>query len=76
MTDVHAGDDGDPPLPWGDHLGPFYDTAAVRSLLGPEGQPVAVEAVRAAKGLMALPTEIGKVVYPAFQFRAGNWPPA
>ncbi|MGV8846503.1 MAG: hypothetical protein ACOH1Y_09280 [Propionicimonas sp.] len=58
----------DPALLWVEHLGAFYDTFAVRSLLGREGEPVTRQAVHKRKGLMALTTGSGSVVYPAFQF--------
>jgi hypothetical protein len=59
----------DPSLLWVEHLGGMYDTAAVRSLLGRDGEPVSRQAVHKRKGLMALATGSGRVVYPAFQFR-------
>lgn len=71
MTDgVDNCDPGaDPSVRWLAHLGGFYDALAVPSLLGPEGQPVIVDAVSEHKDLMALTTGSGKVIYPAFQFR-------
>jgi hypothetical protein len=59
----------DTSLLWVEHLGAFYDTTAVRSLLGHKGEPVSRQAVHKRKGLMALTTGSGQVVYPAFQFR-------
>jgi len=79
MTDVRNGDDADgadPSVQWLEHLGAFYDTTAVQSVLGGEGEPVTASAVRERKGLMALTTEAGKVVYPAFQFRGRQLVPA
>jgi hypothetical protein len=55
-----------------EQLGAFYDTGAVRSLLGREGKPVTRQAVNKRKGLLALRTGSGQVVYPAFQFRGGK----
>lgn len=52
-----------------EQLGAFYDTAAVRSLLGREGRPVTRQAMNKRVGLLALTTGSGQVVYPAFQFR-------
>jgi hypothetical protein len=60
----------DPSVLWVEHLGAFYDTTAVRSLLGLAGKPVTRQAVHKRKGLLALTTGSGQVVYPAFQFRA------
>jgi hypothetical protein len=59
----------DPSLLWVEHLGAFYDTATVRSLLARDGESVTRQAVHKRKGLLALTTGSGKVVYPAFQFR-------
>ena len=59
----------DPSLLWAEHLGALYDTTAARSLLGRDGKPVSRSAVHKRKGLMALATGSGRVVYPAFQFR-------
>jgi hypothetical protein len=72
MTDVRDGDDADiadPSVQWLEQLGAFYDAPAVRTLLGGEGEPVNLEAVRESKGLMVLTTGAGQVIYPAFQFR-------
>lgn len=54
---------------WLDHLGPFYDAHGVAQLLGRDGRPVTRQAVSKRKGLLALTTGSGQVVYPAFQFR-------
>jgi len=54
---------------WVEHLGPFYDAAGVAALLGRDGQPVTKQAVSKRKGLLALTTGSGQVVYPAFQFQ-------
>lgn len=59
----------DTSLLWMDHLGPCYDTEGVRSLLARGGEPVSRQAVHKRKGLLALRTGSGQVVYPAFQFR-------
>jgi hypothetical protein len=59
----------DPSLLWVEHLGALYNTTAVRSLLGRDGEPVSRQAVHKRNGLMALATGSGRVVYPAFQFR-------
>lgn len=58
----------DPSLLWAEHLGAFYDTDAVRSLLARNGKPVSRQAVNQREGLLALTTGSGRVVYPAFQF--------
>ena len=60
----------DPSLLWVEHLGAFYDTDAVRSLLARDGKPVSRQAVNQREGLLALTTGSGRVVYPAFQFHA------
>ena len=65
----------DPSLLWMEHLGAFYDTDAVRSLLAREGEPVSRQAVHKRKGLMTLTTGSGRVVYPAFQFRGRQLAP-
>jgi hypothetical protein len=52
-----------------EQLGAFYDVAAVRSLLGRVGKPITRQDVDKRKGLLALTTGSGQVVYPAFQFR-------
>jgi len=59
----------DPALVWVEHLGAFYDTEGVRSLLGRAGSPVSRQAVHKRRGLLALMTTSGQVVFPAFQFR-------
>ena len=72
MTNVADGDGADggaPSRQWGEHLGAFYEAAAVCPLLGPEGQPVTPEAVLERTDLLALTTGSGQVIYPAFQFR-------
>lgn len=53
---------------WEQHLGTFYDVDAVRELLGHGGRPVTRQAVSKRKGLLALATGSGRVVYPSFQF--------
>jgi hypothetical protein len=57
-----------PSLLWVKKLGAFYDTEGVRSLLAREGEPITRQAVSKRKGLLALTTGNGRVVYPAFQF--------
>ena len=59
----------DPGVVWVDALGAFYDTDTVRRLLGRDGQPVSRQAVHKRKGLLALRTGSGRMVYPALQFR-------
>ena len=54
---------------WLEHLGPFYDGEAVRRLLGTALKPVTRQAVHKRKGLLALTTGSGQVVYPCAQFR-------
>lgn len=53
---------------WEKHLGAFYDAEGVRELLGRRGGPVTRQAVSKRKGLLALTTGSGRVVYPSFQF--------
>lgn len=53
---------------WVEHLGPFYDTEGVRTLLSREGTPISRQAVHKRRGLLSLTTGSGQVVYPAFQF--------
>jgi hypothetical protein len=75
MTDVRGGDGADPSPQWLEHLGAFYDTTAVRSLLGGEGEPESVESMHKRKDLLVLTTGSGQVVYPAFQFRGRQLAP-
>lgn len=58
----------DPAVVWQEGLGAFYDTDGVRQLLGRDDEPVSRQAVHKRKGLLALTTGSGQVVYPAFQF--------
>ncbi len=53
---------------WQEHLGPCFDAAGVREVLGAPGLPVSKQAVSQRRGLLALTTGSGRVVYPAFQF--------
>src|SRR5947209_14040897 len=53
---------------WTEHLGGFYDASAVGKVLSRGGQPVSRQAVHKRKGLLALATGSGRVVYPVFQF--------
>ncbi len=53
---------------WQEHLGPCFDVNGVREVLGAPGQPVSKQAVSQRRGLLALTTGSGRVVYPAFQF--------
>lgn len=53
---------------WSADIGPFYDGDAVRHLLGREGGALSRQAVNKRRGLLALRTGSGRVVYPAFQF--------
>lgn len=57
---------------WEEHLGGFYDVEAVRHLLGRGGRPVSRQAVSKRRGLLALTTGSGRVVYPCFQFVDGR----
>lgn len=52
--------------PWDAQFGPFYDTAAVRQILGVSKQAVN-ERVRR-RSMLAATTSDGRVVYPVFQF--------
>lgn len=54
---------------WTEHLGAFYDTNAVMEMLGRHGEKITRQAVSKRKGLLALTTGSGQVVYPTFQFR-------
>ena len=53
---------------WQEHLGPCFDASGVREILGAPGRPVSKQAVSQRRGLLALTTGSGRVVYPAFQF--------
>jgi hypothetical protein len=57
---------------WIENLGPMYDVEGVRQLLGRSGTPVSRQAVSKRRGLLALATGSGRVVYPAFQFPGGS----
>jgi hypothetical protein len=57
---------------WAEHLGGFYDAATVGKVLSRGGRPVSRQAVHKRRGLLALTTGSGRVVYPAFQFVAGG----
>ena len=54
------------PSAWNDAIGPFYDTAGARRLLGISRQALAQQ--RARHQILALGTADGELVYPAFQF--------
>lgn len=58
---------------WTDHLGGFYDATAVARVLARGRRPLSRQAVHQRKGLLALTTGSGRVVYPVFQF-AGHSP--
>lgn len=53
---------------WTEHLGGFYDAAAVGRVLARGGRPLSRQAVHKRRGLLALTTGSGRVVYPVFQF--------
>lgn len=53
---------------WVEHLGSFYDSEGVAKLLSRTGTPISRQAVHKRRGLLALTTGSGQVVYPAFQF--------
>ena len=53
---------------WEAHRGAFYDFDGVRTLLSPPGRRISKQAVSKRKGLLALTTGSGRVVYPHFQF--------
>lgn len=57
---------------WDAHLGGFYDTEGVRTLLARGRRPVSRQAVGKRRGLLALTTGSGRVVYPTFQFVDGR----
>jgi len=52
---------------WTDAVGPFYDSDGVRSLLGNVSKQAVSDRVHRHR-LLALRTESGRLVYPAFQF--------
>lgn len=59
------------PSPWDDRLGPFYGTRQVARLLGAISRQAVAD--RRERGtLLGLKTADGEVVYPTFQFGAGN----
>lgn len=53
---------------WVEHLGSFYDSEGVAKLLSRTGTPISRQAVHKRRGLLALTTGSGQVVYPALQF--------
>ena len=53
---------------WVEHLGSFYDSEGVARLLSRTATPISRQAVHKRRGLLALTTGSGQVVYPAFQF--------
>lgn len=53
---------------WIEHLGSFYDSEGVAKLLSRTATPISRQAVHKRRGLLALTTGSGQVVYPAFQF--------
>lgn len=57
---------------WTEHLGGFYDVEGVRRILSRGGTPVSKQAVSKRRGLLALTTGSGRVVYPQFQFDGGG----
>lgn len=57
---------------WTEHLGGFYDVDGVRTILSRGGKPVSKQAVSKRRGLLALTTGSGRVVYPSFQFDSGS----
>lgn len=62
----------DPGQRWTDHLGGFYDVDGVRRLLSRSGRLISKQAVSKRRGLLALTTGSGRVVYPTFQFSGGS----
>lgn len=58
----------DPAAVWAEHLGGFYDAAAVAAMLERGGADI-TDPRRPSPRLLALTTGTGQVVYPAFQFR-------
>jgi hypothetical protein len=60
---------------WVEALGAFYDTDSVRRLLGRDSEPAGRQAVHKRKGLLALRTGSGRMVYPALQFRGRTLAP-
>ncbi|ROP44976.1 hypothetical protein [Pseudokineococcus lusitanus] len=56
---------------WTDHLGGFYDVDGLRTVLARDGRPVSRQAVSKRRGLLALTTGSGRVVYPRFQLVGG-----
>lgn len=51
---------------WNDAIGPFYDTAGARHVVGVSRQALAQQ--RARRQILALTTGDGQIVYPTFQF--------
>jgi len=55
-------------LTWDEHLGPLYDWSNVAAVLGTVGTRQGVNDLARRQRLLALPTQGGKLLYPAFQF--------
>lgn len=58
----------DPAATWDEHLWGFYDVDGARHLLSSAGRLITKQAVSKRRGLLALTTESGWVVYLIFQF--------
>ena len=76
LADATADELLDSATAWEEHLGPFYDGTAVRTLLAGGGAPVSRQAVHKRRGLLALTTGSGQVVYPVRQFRGSRPAPS
>ena len=59
---------------WTEQIGPFYATETVRALLGGDA-PVSRQAVYKRRGLLALATGSGQIVFPVAQFRGRRLAP-
>jgi hypothetical protein len=55
-------------LTWDEHLGPMYEWSDVAAILGTVGTRQGIHDLARRKRLLALPTNGGKLLYPAFQF--------
>lgn len=57
---------------WQEHLGDMYDADSVINLLSELDPSVNLEALINNNGILALTTDSGQIVYPAFQFENGK----
>jgi len=59
-------------LTWDKHLGPLYEWSDVAAVLATVGTRQGVNDLARRRRLLALPTQGGKLLYPAFQFRGAR----